>query len=99
MKKILMAATAAVLLSACAAGPGKGDVEGALGRYVEEAGGADPVFEDLEVGKCEEASPGYACSVTGKLTVAMGRRTQTDNLVGTFVFDEVDGEWRVVGQR
>ncbi len=100
MKTILMAAIAALLLTGCSGSPGKGDVEDALSQFALDAGGTDPRFEDLEVGDCKEAGsrPGYACSVTGKLTMAIGRSIQTNDLVGTFVFDEVDGQWRVVGQ-
>lgn len=98
MKTILMTAIAALLLAGCAGGPGKGDVEEAMRLYVQEAAGVVPTFEDLEVGKCKESGsgPGYACSVTGKMSVPRGRGTQTENMVGTFVFDKVDGQWRVV---
>jgi len=95
-----MAAIAALLLAGCAGGPGKGDVEEALRLYVKQAAMVEPTFEDLQVGKCKESGsgPGYACSVTGKMSIPMGRGTQTENMVGTFVFDKVDGQWRVVAQ-
>ena len=100
MKKILIAASAALLLAGCSTGPGKGEVEEALGVFFQQAVGTTPAFEDLQVGECKAPSsgPGYACSVTGKATITMGSRSQTENLVGTFLFEEIDGEWKVMGR-
>ena len=37
MKKILIAASAALLLAGCSTGPGKGEVEEALGVFFQQA--------------------------------------------------------------
>lgn len=101
MKKIVMTAALALVLAGCSGGPGKSDVEQALGQFFEQAAGVKPVFEDLEVGGCEKAgeSPGYACSVSATAVLDAGGRTQREPLSRTFVFDEVGGQWKVVATR
>lgn len=90
-----------LLLVGCSAGPGKGDVEKALGQFFQQNAGIEPTFDDLEIGKCEkpDTGPGYACSVSGTAQFTLGTRTQSESLTGTFVFDEVGGQWKVVGTR
>lgn len=102
MKKIVMTAALALVLAGCSGGgPGKSDVEQALGQFFEQAAGVKPVFEDLEVGGCEKAGegPGYACSVSATVVLDAGGRTQREPLSRTFVFDEVGGHWKVVATR
>lgn len=103
MKKIVIIAALAVLaLAGCAGGgPGKSDVEQAMGQFFEQAAGVKPTFENLEVGTCEKAgdAPGYACSVSATVVLDAGGRTQREPLSRTFVFDEVGGQWKVVSTR
>ncbi|MCD9030859.1 hypothetical protein LDO32_03805 [Luteimonas sp. Y-2-2-4F] len=102
MKKIVMTTALAVVLASCSGGgPGKSDAEQALGQFFEQNAGVKPSFEDFKVGSCEksESGPGYACSVTGTAEFALGSRKQREPLTGTFVFDRVGSEWKVVGTR
>ena len=87
----------ALLLGGCSAGPGKGDVEKALVQFYQQNAGIEPTLEGLEVGSCEEADsgPGYACSISGSAML----RNQPYPLPGTVVFDEVGGQWKVIGTR
>ncbi|MDH5824219.1 hypothetical protein QFW77_14655 [Luteimonas sp. RD2P54] len=99
MKTMLLAAMAALLLAGCAGGPGKGEVEEAVRAFVEQTGG-NTKLEELEVGECKEASgrAGYACSVTGRATIRMAGHSQATALVGTFVLEEIGGQWKVTGR-
>lgn len=94
-------AVVGLMLAACAAGPGKGDVEQALAGFFEQTAGTRPTFEGLEVGRCQKAEggPGYACAVSGQARFAVNGRVQQEPLTGTFVFDRVGDQWKVVGTR
>lgn len=99
--KTMTVATLVLALAACSAGPGKGEVESALGAFFEQNAGAKPIFEGLEVGSCQrsEGSPGYACAVSGQAQFDLGGRKQRETLTGTFVLDKVGGRWTVIGTR
>jgi len=99
--KTMTAATLALALAACSAGPGQGDVEHALGAFFEQHAGAKPTFENLEVGSCQKAegSPGYACAVNGQARFDLGGRKQREKLTGTFLLDKVGGRWTVIATR
>lgn len=102
MKKIVMAAALVLAMAGCSGGgPGKSDIEEALGQFFEQAAGVKPTFENLEVGNCEKAddSPGYSCSVSAMAVLDAGGRVQREPLSRTFVFDEVGGQWKVVATR
>lgn len=101
MKKIAMTALLAVALTSCTSGPGKGEVEEALGQFFQQTAGVRPSFEDLKVGGCQKAEggPGYACSVSAIAVFNAGSRAQREPLTNTFVFDEVGGHWKVIGTR
>lgn len=103
MKHIAIAGIAALLLTSCAAGPGKGDIEKALAAYVQQGTGFMPAFKTLDIGKCakDEGSAGYACSIDAEveLTVASSGRKTNEHMTGTFVFDKLGDGWKVVSSR
>lgn len=105
MKRIATALSITVLaltLTACTGGgPSKGDAEEALAQFFHQAAGVRPTFEDLALGDCDKAGegPGYACSVSATVVLDAGGRVQREPLSRTFVFDELDGQWKVVATR
>lgn len=105
MKKTAAAmstAALALMLTACTGGgPSKSEAEQALGQFFQQAAGVRPTFENLALGDCEKAGegPGYACSVSATVVMDAGGRVQREPLSRTFVFDELDGQWKVVATR
>lgn len=102
MKRIATAIALTLTLSACTGGgPNKGEAEEALAQFFQQAAGVRPTFEDLVLGDCDKAreGPGYVCSVSATVVLDAGGRVQREPLSRTFVFDELDGQWKVVATR
>lgn len=98
----LITSALALMLTACTGGgPSKSEAEQALGQFFQQAAGVRPTFENLALGDCERAGegPGYACSVSATVVLDAGGRVQREPLSRTFVFDELDGQWKVVATR
>lgn len=99
---LLIPAALVLALAACTGGgPSKSEAEEALGQFFQQAAGVRPTFEDLALGDCEQAGegPGYACSVSATVVLDAGGRVQREPLSRTFMFDELDGQWKVVATR
>lgn len=96
MKKTTVA-LAALMLAACSSGPSTGAMEEALLAWMHENADKSVEIQEFKNGDCakSESLPGYACSVQAKVTYLGGRN---DTVQGTFVFDEIDGKWKVVGR-
>ena len=96
MKKIA-GVVAVLLLAGCSAGPSDGAMKDAFLNYMHEN---DPssTIDQFSHGDCKksESQPGYACSVQANVTYMKGANQAT--MEGVFVFDKVDGDWKVVGR-
>lgn len=97
MKKT-MAALAALMLAACSSGPSKGAMEEAFLTWMHENADKSVEIREFKNGDCEKSDtqPGYACSLQAKVTARRG--AYNDTVRGTFIFDQIDGEWKVVGR-
>lgn len=98
MKQLVIAVMLAAGLTACSgSGPSKGDIESALEHYVRDNGWNDAKVQNVKSGECKEstASSGYACTVNFRALANNGRFNE--EMSGSFVFDEIDGDWRVAG--
>lgn len=97
MKKIT-AALAVMLLAGCSSGPSSDAMEEALLDWMHQIADRSATIEEFSHGDCTERgdSPGFACSVQARITYMGGR--QQDTMEGTFVFDKIDGKWKVVGR-
>ena len=96
----LAAATfAAITIVGCSSGPSHGEMEAALKRGLEATTGAEITVNDVKFGDCEKAEgrPGYACSATGSVGFNIMGMSQEMPVNATMVFDEIDGDWRLVG--
>lgn len=84
-------------LAACSAGPSKGDIQSALEKHVQDNGWDDAAVQDLKTGECKEstATAGFVCTVEFRAIANEGRFNE--EMGGSFVFDQVEGRWRVAG--
>lgn len=97
MKRILILASLLVGLTACSGGPSKGDLQSALEKHVRDNGWDDATVQDLKAGECRESSStaGFVCTVEFRAVANEGRFNE--EMGGSFVFDQVEGKWRVAG--
>ena len=95
MKKIA-GAVALLMLAGCSSGPSSSAMEEAFLNYMHD-NDTSATIDEFKHGDCAKANdkPGYACSVQAKITYMRG--ANHDTMEGTFVFDKIDGEWKVVG--
>lgn len=95
MKKLTIA-LCVLVLSGCAAGPSKGEMEQALLTWMHENASKSMVIDDFKAGSCakSESQPGYSCSLQAAVSHTGGK----DTVQGTFVFDQIEGDWKVVGR-
>ena len=96
MKK-LVGATVLLVLSGCSARPSSSAMEDAYLKYLQE-NDSSITIEQFKHGDCAKAGnqPGYACSVQADITYMRGANHTT--MEGTFVFDKIGGDWKVVSQ-
>jgi hypothetical protein len=97
MKNWIVAVAMAAALAACSSGPSKGDIQSALEKHVQDNGWDDAAVEDLKAGECKEstATAGFVCTVEFRTVANQGRFNE--QMGGSFVFDQVEGDWRVAG--
>lgn len=101
MKNIWMAAAAVAILVGCSGAPGAGEVEDAFGEFLQQQN-PDATMEDFALGECRamDERAGYACSITATVTypVGFGVPAAPRPLTSTFVFEQIEDQWRVMGK-
>lgn len=97
MKRGLFLAGLVASLAGCSAGPSKGDLQAALEKHVRDNGWDDAAVQDLKAGECKQSSStaGFVCTVEFRAVANQGRFNE--EMGGSFVFDQVEGKWRVAG--
>lgn len=96
MKKTTAVLTA-LMLAACSSSPPTGAMEEALLNWMHDNADKSVEIQEFKSGDCAKggSQPGYACSVQAKITYLGGRN---DTVQGTFVFDKIDGDWKIIGR-
>ncbi|NWF32328.1 hypothetical protein HH110_04610 [Stenotrophomonas sp. SAM-B] len=94
-KTLLASLAAALLLTACSAGPSANKAEDAMLVFVKANGSDDARLTKFTVGKCEKGDGGYNCPVQARVPAINGRFDEDFN--GVFTFAEVGGAWKVIG--